>query len=91
MLEKISLLFIYGFRGLIHAISFMLLAALLLSGILQPSIIPGTFEMLSTYVANGITLLGGGFFIASLIVWIDTWISDYRSDYLPNWVRREMY
>ena len=91
MLEKICWFILHGSRGGIYAVPFMGLFAFLVSGIIQPSIGTSSFAMISAYVSNGITLLGWGVFVTGLVVWIDTWISDYRSDYLPNWIRKDLY
>ena len=91
MLEKIFWFILHGIRGGIYAVPFMGLFAFLVSGIIQPSIGTSSFSMISAYVSNGITLLGWGMFIAGLVIWIDTWISDYRSEYLPNWIRKDFY
>lgn len=91
MLEKICWFILHGIRGGIYAVPFMGLFAFLVSGIIQPSIGTSSFAIISAYVSNGITLLGWGVFVTGLVVWIDTWISDYRSDYLPNWIRKDLY
>ena len=93
MLEKLYLFMLYGFRGLIRAVPFLLLSMVLifisikLYSINEISI----YITMPTYIAKGIMLLALGALVAAVFVWIDNWISDYRSDYLPNWIRRELY
>lgn len=93
MRDRVIFTMLFGIRGSVHALPFMLLSILFTSGILYSpsSMNVGPVAMISSYIANGITLFGLGFFVASLAVWITTWIDDYQRHYLPNWVRRELY
>lgn len=93
MLEKICWFMLYGFRGLIRAVPFFLLSMVLifisikLYSINEISI----YITMPIYIAKGIMLLALGSLVAAVFVWIDNWISDYRSDYLPNWIRKDLY
>lgn len=93
MLEKISGFFVYCFRGGAYAAILMALSLwfLFLSRWLYSAAQGSSLTIMSNYIAQGILWLGMGLFIAGLVVWLWTWVSDYRSDYLPNWVRRELY
>jgi hypothetical protein len=70
MIDKIVFILLFGIRGAVHAIPFFLVSVLFISGVLKPSAGASSLEMLSTYISNGITLLGLGLFLASLVVWI---------------------
>ena len=93
MMEKIYLFMTYGIRGFIRALPFMFLSLVLifisnkLYSIKEISI----YTTMPVSISKGIMLLALCSFVAAIIVWIDNWITDYRSDYLPNWIRRELY
>ena len=93
MLEKLYLFVLYGFRGLIRAVPFFLLSMVLtfINSRLHLITDAGLLASLLIYISNGLTVLALGSLVAAVFVWIDNWISDYRSDYLPNWIRRELY
>lgn len=93
MLEKISWLIVYGIRGGVYGVTLMLLSTwfILISRWLYPAAEGSSLILMSIYIAKGIFWLGIGSFATGLVIWLVTWITDYRSDYLPNWIRREMY
>ena len=93
MLEKLYLFMLYGFRGLIHAVPFFLLSMVLtiINSRLHLITDVGLLASLLIYISNGLTILALVSLAASVFVWIDNWISDYRSDYLPSWIRKDLY
>ena len=93
MLEKISWFIVYGIRGGVYGVTLMLLSTwfILISRWLYPAAEGSSLILMSIYIAKGIFWLGIGSFATGLVIWLVTWITDYRSDYLPNWIRREMY
>ena len=93
MLDKIYWFMLYGFRGLIRAVPFFLLSMVLtfINSRLHLITDAGLLASLLIYISNGLTITALGALVFAAFVWIDTWISDYRSDYLPNWVRRKLY
>lgn len=90
---RVILTILFGIRGSVHALPFMLLSVLFTSGILySPSNVNvGPTVMISSYIEKGITLFGLGLLVASLFVWITTWIDDYQRNYLPNWIIKDLY
>ena len=93
MLEKIIWFIVYGIRGGVYGVTLMLLSTwfILISRWLYPAAEGSSLILMSIYIAKGIFWLGIGSFATGLVIWLVTWITDYRSDYLPNWIRREMY
>ena len=93
MLEKISWLIVYGIRGGVYGVTLMLLSTwfILISRWLYPAAEGSSLILMSIYIAKGIFWLGIGSFATGLVIWLVTWITDYRSDYLPNWIRRDLY
>ena len=93
MMEKIYLFMMYGIRGFIRALPFMFLSLVLIfiSNKLYLINEISIYITMPIYIAKGIMLLALGSFVTAVFVWIDNWITDYRSDYLPNWIRRELY
>lgn len=83
----------YGIRGFIRALPFMFLSLVLIfiSNKLYLINEISIYITMPIYIAKGIMLLALGSFVTAVFVWIDNWITDYRSDYLPNWIRRELY
>ena len=93
MLEKICWGMLYGIRGGIYALPVMLLSLVFtfINKNLNSVTEYGSFVFINNYLSNVLMYLSFGALAAAAVVWIMTWISDYRSDYLPNWIRREMY
>ena len=93
MLNKIGWLMLYGFRGLIHALPILLLSMVLtfINSKLYLVADVGFLVSLLIYISNGLTIAALGALFFAAFVWIDTWIGDYRSDYLPNWIRKDLY
>ena len=93
MLEKIIWFIVYGIRGGVYGLILILLSTwfILISHWLSSAAEGSSLILMSSYIAQGIFWLGIGSFATGIIIWLVTWISDYRSDYLPNWIRREMY
>ena len=93
MLNKIGWLMLYGFRGLIRALPILLLSMVLtfINSRLYLVADVGFLVSLLIYISNGLTIAALGALVFAAFVWIDTWISDYRSDYLPNWIRKDLY
>lgn len=93
MRDRIIFTILFGIRGSVHALPFMLLSVLFTSGILySPSNVNvGPAVIISSYIEKGITLFGLGLLVASLFVWITTWRNDYQKNYLPNWVKKDLY
>ena len=93
MRDRVILTILFGIRGSVHALPFMLLSILFISGTLySPSNVnAGPAVMISSYLEKGITLFGLGLLVASLFVWITTWIDDCQRNHLPNWVKKDLY
>lgn len=93
MLEKISWFLVHGLRGGVYAVPLMLLsfALIFINNNLQSVTEGSVFAFLINYLSNGLMLLALGAWSAAAVVWLATWISDYWTGYLPNWVRREIY
>ena len=93
MLNEIGWLMLYGFRGLIRALPILLLSMVLtfINSRLYLVADVGFLVSLLIYISNGLTIAALGALVFAAFVWIDTWISDYRSDYLPNWIRKDLY
>lgn len=93
MLEKLCWVMLYGIRGSIYAVPFILLSLFLflISGNLAMSTATNAFTEISAHISNGIKLIGWGCFFTALIIWVATWIDDYQLDYLPNWIKKELY
>lgn len=93
MLDKIYWFMLYGFRGLIRAVPFFLLSMVLtfINSRLHLIIDAGLLASLLIYISKGLTILALVSLAASAVVWVMTWAGDYRSGYLPNWIRRELY
>ena len=47
-----------------------------------------SFAFMTNYLSNILMYLSWGALAAAAIVWLATWISDYWTGYLPNWIRR---
>ena len=93
MLEKICWAMLYGVRGAIYAVPLMLLSlafTFINNNLLSPNE-GSSFLFMINYLSNGLMYLSLGALAAAAIVWIATWISDYWTGYLPNWIRRELY
>ena len=93
MLNKIGWLMLYGFRGLIRALPILLLSMVLtfINSRLYLITDIGLLASLLIYISNCLTILALVSLAASVFVLIDNWISDYRSDYLPSWIRKDLY
>lgn len=93
MLEKISWFIVYGIRGGVYGVILMLLSTwfIFISRWLSSAAEGSSLTLMPIYIAQGIFWLGIGSFATGLVIWLVTWISDYQSDYLPSWIRREMY
>ncbi len=93
MLEKLCWAMLYGVRGAIYAIPLMLLslAFTFINNNLLLSTEGSSFLFMINYLSNGFMYLSLGALAAAAIVWLATWISDYWTGYLPNWIRRELY
>ena len=93
MLEKISWLFVYGLRGGIFALPLMFLSMVFtfINHNLHSTTETGSFAFIINYLSNGLTLFALGFLAVAVVVWLVTWIADYRAGYLPSWVRKELY
>ena len=93
MLNKIGWLMLYGFRGLIRALPILLLSMVLtfINSRLYLVADVGFLVSLLIYISNGLTIAALGALVFAVFVWIDNWISDYRSDYLPSWIRKDLY
>jgi hypothetical protein len=93
MMEKIYLFMMYGLRGFIRALPFLFLSLVLIfiSNKLYSINEVSIYTIMPISISKGIMLLALCSFVAAIIVWIYNWITDYRSDYLPNWIRRELY
>ena len=93
MLEKLCWGMLYGIRGGIYAVPLMLLslAFTFINNNLH-SVTEGVyFVFMINYISNGLMYLSLGALGAAAMVWLATWISDYWTGYLPNWIRRELY
>lgn len=92
MLEKLNLFIMYSLRGGAYATILILLSMwfLFLSFWLHKAKEVVPLILMSKYISQGLLLLALGSLVAAAIVWLTTWISDYRSDYLPSWVRRRL-
>lgn len=93
MLEKLSWGMLYGIRGGIYAVPLMLLSLVFtfINNNLQSVTEYGSFAFMINYLSNVLVYLSFGALAAAAIVWLATWISDYWTGYLPNWIRRELY
>ena len=93
MLNKIGWLMLYGFRGLIRAMPLFLLSMVLtfINSRLHLITDAGLLASLLIYISKGLTILALVSLAASAIIWLVTWAGDYRSGYLPNWIRRDLY
>lgn len=93
MLEKICWAMLYGVRGAIYAVPLMLLSlafTFINKNLLSPTE-GSSFAFMINYLSNGLMYLSLGALTAAAIVWIATWVLDYWTGYLPNWIRRELY
>ena len=93
MLNKMGWFMLYSFRGLIRVLPILLLSMVLtlINSRLQSVTDAGSLVYLLIYISNGLTIAALGALVFAALVWIDTWITDYRSDYLPNWIRKDLY
>lgn len=93
MLERISWFIVYGIRGGIYALPLMFLSMVFtfINSRLHLVTDAGLLASLLIYISNGLAIAALISLAASGIVWIMTWAGDYRSGYLPNWIRRELY
>lgn len=93
MLEKLYEVITYSFRGGVYAAVLISLSVLFLfiSTWLYKANEVGSTILLSRYIAQGLSLLALGLLFAAITVWLIIWISDYRSDYLPDCIRKESY
>lgn len=93
MLEKLCWVMLYGFRGLIRAMPLFLLSMVLtfINSRLHLITDAGLLASLLIYISKGLTILALVSLAASAIIWLVTWAGDYRSGYLPNWIRRDLY
>ena len=93
MLEKLCWGMLYGIRGGIYALPVMLLSLVFtfINKNLNSVTEYGSFVFINNYLSNVLMYLSFGALAAAAVVWIMTWVSDYRSDYLPNWIRRDLY
>lgn len=93
MLEKISWFIVYGIRGGVYGVIFILLSTwfILISHWLSSAAEGSSLTIISSYIAQGIFWLGIGSLAIGLVIFLVTWITDYRSDYLPNWIRKDLY
>lgn len=93
MLEKLYWGILYGVRGSIYAVIFMVLSLVLqrISYWLYSSADNSLLEMMAIQIAKGISLLAMASIVVGVVVWLFTWLSDYQDGYLPNWIRRELY
>lgn len=93
MLEKLCWFMLYGFRGLIRAMPLFLLSMVLtfINSRLHLITDAGLLASLLIYISKGLTILALVSLAASAIIWLVTWAGDYRSGYLPNWIRRDLY
>lgn len=93
MLEKICWGMLYGFRGLIRAMPLFLLSMVLtfINSRFYLITDAGLLASLLIYISKGLTILALVSLAASAIIWLVTWAGDYRSGYLPNWIRRDLY
>ena len=93
MLEKLCWAMLYGVRGAIYAVPLMLLS--LAFTFINKNLLSATegssFAFITNYLSNILMYLSLGALAAAAIVWLATWISDYWTGYLPNWIRRELY
>ena len=92
-LEKLCWFLLHGIRGGIYAVPVMLLSLVFtfINKNLNSVTEYGSFTFITNYLSNVLMYLSFGALAVASIIWLATWISDYRSDYLPNWIRREMY
>lgn len=87
MWEKIIWVMLFGVRGSIHALPFLIGGLIIYSGLFLPSESPtGLLAPIIETVFSYINLLGFGLSLLGFCVWILTWIDDYQNDYLPKWV-----
>lgn len=93
MIDKLCWFTLYGFRGFIYASPIFLLSMVLtfIHNRLFPVVDTGFFTAILTHLSNGFMLLELGTFFGAFLVWVVTWLSDYREGYLPNWIRKELY
>ena len=93
MLEKLYEILPYSIRGGVYAAILISLATSLffISLWLYKANEVSSLTLMSKYIAQGLLLLALGSLVAAAVVWLTTWISDYRSDHLPNWLRRRLY
>lgn len=91
MLEKLYEILTYGIRGGVYAAILISLATLLLfiSLWLYKANEVGSTILLSRYIAQGLPLLACGLFVVAAVLWLMTWVDDYRSNYLPDCIRKE--
>ena len=93
MLEKLCWVMLYGVHGAIYAVPLMLLSLVFtfINNNLLSATEGSSFLFMINYLSNGLMYLSLGALAAAAIVWLATWIDDYKVDYLPNWIRRELY
>lgn len=93
MLEKLCWGMLYGIRGGIYAVPVMLLSLVFtfINKNLNSVTEYGSFTFITNYLSNVLMYLSFGALAAAAVVWIMTWAGDYRSGYLPNWIRRDLY
>ena len=93
MLEKLCWGMLYGIRGGIYAVPLMLLSLVFafINNNLSSVTEYGSFAFMINYLSNVLMYLSFGALAAAAIVWLATWILDYWTGYLPNWIRRELY
>ncbi len=93
MLEKLCWVMLYGVRGAVYAVPLMLLSlafTFINNNLLSPTE-GSSFAFITNYLSNILMYLSLGALAAAAIVWLATWISDYWTGYLPNWIRKELY
>lgn len=91
MRDRIIEIMLFGIRGSVHAIPFLLLGLLFMSGLFSVEVDPSIMlSVLSNKINFFIKLAGLGLGVAGFFVFIFTWIDDYANDYLPNWVLRDL-
>lgn len=90
MLEKLYSYLMYSIRGGAYATILISLSMwfLFLSFWLYKANGVAPLTLMSKHIAQGLLFLALSSLVAAAIVWLLTWISDYRSDHIPNWVRR---
>ena len=93
MLEKLCWFMLYGFRGFIHAVPFMFLslALIFISSKLYSINEISIYKVMPVAISKGIISLTLISLAVPAIVWIMTWVGDYRRDHLPNWIKRQLY